>query len=106
MENQFSLQQDGAAARSSSDDARRRLLLGMLAALSALLGCGRKHESEHEVVDLYIASDGDFLQFKPDELRCPTGATVRLTFHHDGRILTTRHNWVLTYPNQLEALTK
>jgi azurin len=106
MENQFSLKQDGAAARSSSDDARRRLLLGMLATLSTFLGCGRKRESEPKTVDLYIASDGDFLQFKPDELTCPTGATVRLTFHHAGRILTTRHNWVLTHSSQLEALTK
>lgn len=87
-------------------DARRRLLFTMVALLSNLLGCGRKREAEQKVVDLYIASDGDFLEFRPDTLTCRAGATVRLTFHHAGRILTTRHNWVLTYPAQLEALTK
>ena len=45
-------------------------------------------------------------RFQPDTLTCPTGALVRLTFHHAGRILTARHDWVLTYPGQLEALTQ
>ena len=85
---------------------RRRLLFAIPMLLSVLLGCGRRPKSEQQqVVDLYIESDGDFLEFRPATLTCPTGALVRLTFHHAGKILTTRHDWVLTYPGQLEALT-
>ena len=36
------------------------------------------------------------MAFRPDTLTCPTGALVRLTFHHAGRLVTVRHNWVLT----------
>ena len=96
----------GIAPLSAAGDARRQVLFGLAALLSPLCGCGRKRESEPKVIDLYVASDGDFLAFKPDELTCPAGATVRLTFHHAGRILTTRHNWILTYPDKVEALTK
>jgi azurin len=71
-----------------------------------LLGCGRRPKSEQQVVDLYIESDGDFLAFRPDTLTCPTGALVRLAFHHAGQILSARHNWVLVYPGQMEALSK
>ena len=78
----------------------------MLALLLILLGCGRRPKSEQQVVDLYIESDGDFLAFRPDTLTCATGALVRLTFHHAGKILSARHDWVLTYPGRLEALTK
>ena len=78
----------------------------MPALLLILLGCGRRAASEHPVVDLYIASDGDFIAFKPDTLTCPAGARVRLTFHHAGRLVTVRHNWLLTRPDQLEALSK
>ena len=78
----------------------------MLALLLILLGCGRRPTSEQQVVDLYIESDGDFLAFRPDTLTCPTGALVRLTFHHAGQFLSARHDWVLTYPGQLEALSK
>jgi len=85
---------------------RRRLLFAIPALSLTLLGCGRRPKPEQQVIDLYIESDGDFLGFQPDTLTCPTGALVRLTFHHAGRILTTRHDWVLTYPGQLEALTK
>lgn len=46
-------------------------------------------------IDLYIASDGDFLAFKPAELSVPTGARVTLHFHHAGRLITQDHNWVL-----------
>ena len=46
------------------------------------------------------------MAFRPDTLTCPTGALVRLTFHHAGRFVSARHDWVLTYPDQLEALTK
>jgi len=46
------------------------------------------------------------IAFKPETLTCPTGAMVRLTFHHAGRFVSAEHNWVLTYPNQVEALSK
>ena len=46
------------------------------------------------------------IAFTPDTLTCPTGALVRLTFHHAGRFVSARHNWVLTYPDQEESLTK
>ena len=72
----------GGPIGSSEPLARRRLLLVMLA---ILLGCGRKPKPEQQVVDLFIKSDGDFLDFLPDTLTCPTGARVRLTFHHAGR---------------------
>jgi len=86
--------------------ARRRLLFAMPALLLNLLGCGRRPTSEPQVVDLYVQTDGDFLAFEQTTLTCKTGALVHLTFHHAGKILTTRHDWVLTYPGQLEALTK
>jgi plastocyanin len=73
--------------------------------LLALLGCGRGPKPEQKVVDLYIESDGDFLAFKPEMLNCPVGAMVRVTFHHAGDVLTTRHNWVLVYPDQLESVS-
>lgn len=78
----------------------------MLAPLSMLLGCSRRAKSEQQVVDLYIESDGDFLAFRPDTLTCPTGVLVRLTFHHAGKIISARHDWVLVYPGQLDAVTK
>lgn len=79
----------------------------VLAALVlAFAGCGRRPPPGRKVVDLYIESDGDFLAFKPDALTCPAGATVHLTFRHTGEILSARHNWVLVYPGQLEALAE
>jgi len=78
----------------------------MLAPLSTLLGCGRWLAPKQQVVDLYIGSDGDLIAFRPDTLTCPTGALVRLTFHHAGHFLSARHNWVLTYPDRMEALSK
>ena len=85
---------------------RRQLLLGSLAIPLLLFGCSRGRTSEQQVVDLFIESDGDFLAFRPDELTCPSGALVRLVFHHSGRFLSARHNWVLVYPNQMEAVDK
>jgi plastocyanin len=78
----------------------------MLALLMIFLGCGFKPKPVQQVVDLHIASDGDLIAFKPDTLTCPTGALVRLTFHHAGHFVSARHNWVLTFPDQLESLTK
>jgi len=68
--------------------------------------CRRKQPPPPQNVDLFIESDGDFLAFKPDALTCPSGATVRLTFHHGGKFLSARHNWVLVYPGQMEAVDK
>ena len=86
---------------------RRRLLLGSMAVPLTLLGCGRKRGTpEQQVVDLFIESDGDFLAFRPDTLTCPSGALVRLSFHHGGKFLSARHNWVLVQPGQMEAVDK
>ena len=85
---------------------RRRLLLTCIAAPLTLAGCRRTQPSKQQIVDLFIASDGDFLAFRPDSLTCPSRATVRLTFHHGGKFLSARHNWVLVYPGQLEAVDK
>lgn len=86
---------------------RRRLLLGSMAVPLTLLGCGRKRGTpEQQVVDLLIESDGDFLAFRPDTLTCPRGALVRLSFHHRGKFLSARHNWVLVHPGQMEAVDK
>ena len=86
--------------------ARRRLLYVMFAPLLISLGCGRRLNSEKQVGDLYVETDGDFLAFRPDTLACPAGALVRLKFHHAGRLVTVRHNWLLTRGDQLEALSK
>ena len=85
---------------------RRRLLLGCLAFPLTLAGCRRKPAPEQQVVDLFIESDGDFLAFRPDTLMCPSRATVRLTFHHGGKFLSARHNWVLVQPGQMEAVDR
>ena len=90
----------------SAPFARSLLLLATLAFVSIPVGCTRRPKSEQEVVDLYIESDGDFLAFVPDTLTCPTGALIRLTFHHAGEVLSARHNWVLLHTEQLEAVTK
>lgn len=78
----------------------------MLTLLLILVGCGPRRTSEQQVVDLYIETDGDFIAFRPDTLTCPSSALVRLTFHHAGRLVTVRHNWLLTHADQLEALSK
>jgi azurin len=86
---------------------RRQLLFAFLAAPLAWIGCGRTPAPpKQQMVDLFIESDGDFLAFKPDTLACPGGATVRLTFHHGGKFLSARHNWVLVQPGQMEAVDK
>ncbi len=78
----------------------------MLAPLLIPLGCGRKPKTEPQIVDLFVETDGDFIAFRPDTLTCPAGALVRLTFHHAGRLITVRHDWLLTRANQLESLSK
>ena len=57
-------------------------------------------------VDLYVASDGDFLAFKPNELTCPAGAHVKLTFHHSGQHIEQNHDWVLLGPGTADAFMK
>src|SRR5438093_13754889 len=85
---------------------RRRLLVGSLALPMTLLGCNRRRSSEQQGVDLFIASDGDFLAFRPDELTCRTGAVVHLTFHPAVKFLRARTNWGRVYPDQTEAEKK
>ena len=85
---------------------RRRLLFGSLTVPLTLVGCRRRRTSEPQVVELFIESDGDFLAFRPDTLTCPSGALVRLTFHHAGQFLSALHNWVLVSPHQMEAVDK
>ena len=88
---------------------RRGLLAGCASMM--LAACRRREPppapaAAPRTVDLFIESDGDFLAFTPDTLMCPTGAIVRLTFHHGGKFLSARHNWVLVRPGQMEAVDK
>jgi plastocyanin len=78
----------------------------MLALVVILTGCRREAKPAQKIVELYTESDGDFLAFRPDELTCPTGALVRITFHHRGKFISARHNWMLVYPASLEPLTQ
>ena len=78
----------------------------LLVAPAIAAGCRRQRPTNQSITDLYIESDGDFLAFRPDTLTCPAGARIRLTFHHTGRFLSAVHNWVLVYPNQMEAVDK
>lgn len=80
---------------------RRHMLAGVALAPSLLEGCNRRAGKR---VDLFIQSDGDFMAFKPAELRVQTGADVRLTFHHAGAILSQKHDWVLVKPGTLKAV--
>lgn len=57
-------------------------------------------------VDLYIETDGEFLAFRPTELSCPAGARVRLTFHHAGRRIQQKHDWVLLEPGTADAFMR
>src|SRR5438094_10525496 len=85
---------------------RRRLLVGSLALPLTLLGCSRRRSSGQQGVDLFIESDGDFLAFRRDELTCCTGVLVRLCFHHEGKFLSARHNWVRAYPDHMASVDK
>ena len=83
----------------------RRIALRHLVVAGAFLlaGCGQSG-SKRQHVELDIASDGDFLAYKPDMLTCPAGADVRLTFHHAGMILSQKHDWVLVKPGTAQAV--
>ena len=63
----------------------RRGFLGTAFALS----CMTLHANAGAPIELRIASVGDELAFEPDHLTCPTGASVRLIFHHAGEIIRT-----------------
>jgi azurin len=82
----------------------RRQFLWETAGVLLLAGCGQSSGPSRQHVDLYIQSDGDFLAYKPDMLSCPTGADVRLTFHHAGAILSQKHDWVLVKPGTVQAV--
>ncbi len=77
---------------------RRPVVLGL--AVLPLAGCKPRNVA---AVELHIASDGDQLAFKPDHLFCPTGADVRLFFHHAGQIIDDPHDWVLLKPGTVDA---
>jgi azurin len=84
---------------------RRRLLsLALMAPLAA--SARRARSAERKVVNLTISTDGDLLAYKPDQLTCPTGATVHLTFRHGGKYISQEHNWVLVAPGAAEAVEK
>ena len=85
---------------------RRRLLLTVTALPLALLGQrpSAGGQVEQPLIDLKIASDGDFLAFTPEQLSCPAGARVRLWFHHAGQRIMQEHNWVLVIPGAESAV--
>ena len=83
--------------------------------LLALTGCDKPKEEKKEAVKevakeppkeiaLDISSDADFPAYVPDELTVPTGAHVKLSFHHTGMIMTQSHDWVLVKPDTMEAV--
>lgn len=90
----------------SAQCASRRTVL--LAAFAIPFGYSVKALSAapKKQVQLNIASDGDLLAFKPDQLTCPTRAAVHLTFTHTGKYITQDHNWVLTVPGAAEAVAQ
>jgi azurin len=77
---------------------RRPVIFGL--AVLPLAGCKPRNVA---TVELHIASDGDQLAFKPDHLSCPTGADVRLFFHHAGQIIDDPHDWILLKPGTVGA---
>ena len=85
---------------------RRALFRQLIIVPLAFGGCTRGRTREQQVVDLLIESDGDLLAFKPDALTCHSGARVHLTFHHKGKFLSARHDWLLTYPDKLDGLSQ
>jgi azurin len=99
-----------AASSGLSDSARLRRQLILLPARAApllLLGCRQGvAPAPAKTVELHIQTDGDFLAFVPTELTCPTGAHVRLYFHHAGEHVPQEHNWVLVKPGTLDGVEK
>jgi azurin len=72
---------------------RRSVVFGLVWPL-LMAACGPR-QTARQLVELHIASEGDDLAFTPDHLSCPSGANVRLFFHHTGEILHDPHDWVL-----------
>jgi azurin len=99
-----------AGDASLSDDLKLRrqlILLPVLAAPLLLLGCRqRSAPASATSVELHIQTDGDFLAFVPTDLTCPTGAHVRLFFHHAGEHVPQEHNWVLVRPGTVDEVEK
>jgi azurin len=87
------------------ESSRRRLL--QLALTTAIGAAGRRlAAAPQQHVMLSVASDGDLLAFKPDQLYCPAGAAVHLTFIHTGKYISQDHNWVLTVPGAADAVAE
>jgi azurin len=86
---------------------RRGVLASLLMAPVGIVTCGTLAASGRGPdVELTIATDGDLLAFKPDELSCPAGAHVRLTFFHTGKYIRQEHDWVLMVPGAATAVAK
>ena len=90
----------------SNTPTTRRTIIMSLGGMAVLGVAGAHAAAPAKEVVLTIASDGDFPYFVPDELTAPTGARVKLTFHHSGEILTQSHNWVLVKPGTMEIVEK
>lgn len=71
--------------------------------VASVLGVLSARAQAIDTIELYVESDDDFLAFKPTELSCPAGARVRLTFHHAGRRVQQKHDWVLLEPETADA---
>ena len=87
---------------------RRRDLLGALLTVP-MLPAGRRAfaaPSRHPQVNLTIATDGDLLAFKPTELTCTTAAVIHLTLFHAGKYINQEHDWVLTVPDEADAVAQ
>jgi azurin len=55
-------------------------------------------------VDLLLETDGDLLEFKPKELTCRAGDTVRLTFRNMAKYVSFEHNFVLIMRGSFDAI--
>jgi len=79
---------------------RRHASAGVLLA-AALAACAKPLPP---TIRLSVASDGDYLAFKPDRLTAPAGAHVVVTFEHRGKILSQDHDWVLARPGTMPSI--
>ena len=89
---------------------RRVLLRGLLVLPGVLAACSRRPGpgavAPRKIVELMVQSNGDLLEFTPQELSCPAGVRVRLTFRHTGKYVSFQHNWVLIRPGTFDAVTQ
>lgn len=104
-----------AGATPESPPRRELIRCALFAASLFLPACARRSTpaqgsapapASAKSVELHIATDGDFLGFVPNELWCPTGAHVRLVFHHAGTRVPQQHNWMLVKPGTLDDVEK